>query len=405
MLRVLSSRIGAATIGLVACGMLGTEASAHNCVGEMHYTAEGKLQVELGSNFSSKTGVSLEPIRDVEVRLRRDNRPGSELTSNVVTTNESGNYKAHGCFARDTNGILAGGSPIEITIQARFRSDDLKLRNANLIDSNWHTVGRFTDRDGGTNDVGVRTYNRSGNVIDQEFDTQAQIWWLYKRELDRFTARGVDIPGRVTVTFPHNSPFFTANTGFAMGRDLFLGADDGPNNPEEPDTMIHELGHAVHTTHFSGDVVSGCLIDAHHQPASNWRSSRCSGFSEGLSEAGSEYLLDRHYSTPVESPASIARMRNPGNSFPFRVLRSLDDVERTDVGWMNFFRYLFQADEWDPNGLTARPGCTATDVKFFQLVRALEAENFALPRRDDPGGAANSGAPGGRFRSSGLGHL
>lgn len=379
MPKKITHRATAAAIGLVA--LISTPAFGHNCVGEMHYTAEGKLQLELGRNLANRTGISLEPMRDIQVRLRRDGRPGSELTSNVVSTDENGNYKAHGCFARDTNGILAGGDPITITIQARLRSDDLKLRDANLIDSDWHTVGRFTDRDGGTNDVGVRTYNRAGNIIDGEYDTQAQIWWLYKRELERFDKRGLGIPGRVSVTFPHNAPR-DPDGAYMIGRDIFLGADDGPNNTREPDTQLHEAVHLLHVEHLKGDFSPGCIADAHHQPASNWRSSRCSGFSEGLAEAGSKFLLDRHYNENLVSnappPVSVAQMRNPGGFWPATPLRSLDDVERTDVGWENFFRYLIQGDEWGPNGLTARAGCSATDVKFFQLIRALRDENFNM---------------------------
>lgn len=373
------AHVGKAVIGLAAWGAFTTASVAHDCVAEMHYTAEGKIQLELGNNFAKKTAQTLVPLENVQIRLRRDKHPGSELTSTTVSTDKDGNYIAHGCFARDTNGVLTGGKDIEITIQARFRSDELKLRDANLLDNEWHTVGRYKDRDGGTNDVGVRTYNRAGNITAPEYDELAQIWWLYSREMDRFAKRGAGITKRVTVTYPHNAPRDAA-TAYAVGRDIFLGSDDGPHDKDEPVVMIHELFHAWHATRLSGDFTSGCILDAHHQPASSWASSRCSGFSEGLAQAGARYLMDRHYRTAVSAPASIATMRRPGNNFPWSPLRTLDDVERTDTGWENIFRYLFAQNEWAPNGLTpSYAACSAKDVKLFELLRALQDENFSLP--------------------------
>lgn len=369
-----------------------TSAEAHKCVGEMHYTAEGKITVRLGANLSRRTGVAEEPLHDIQVRLRRNNRPGSELTSNTVTTDENGNFKAHGCFARDTNGVLAGGNPIEITVQARFRSDRLKLRNANLIDSNWHDVHTYADQDGGTRDLPTITYNEP-NAIAAEFDNFAEIWWFYSRELDRFAKRGVRLAKRISVTYPHNNPVMPDTTGYVFGRDIFLGSDDHPGDFSEPHTMAHEFVHSYQALRLDGYLAPGCLLDAHHQPASNWRSSRCSGFMEGMAEAGARYLLEKHYNRSVATtvddpddlmvPASVSEMRNPqtvGRSlvtnFP---VRSMDDVERTDAGWLNFFLYLFAEDEWTPAGLTASIGCSSpTDVKLFQLFRALEAEQIGM---------------------------
>lgn len=365
---------------------------AHNCVGEMHYTAEGKITVNLGTNFSRRTGIDEEPLHDIQVRLRRANRPGSELTSNTVTTDANGNYKAHGCFARDTNGILSGGNPIEITVQARFRSDRLKLRNANLIDTNWHDIHTYTDRNGGTLDLPTITYNEP-NAIAAEFDTFAQIWWVYSRELDRFAKRGVGLTDRISVTYPHNSLFYPEETAHVVGKNNYLGSDDGPNDWEEPWTMLHEIMHSYHALRLDGNAAPGCLVDAHHQPPSSWRSSRCSGFMEGLSEAGARYLLQKHYNQSIEAdtidpddlmvPAPVSEMRDPdgaGGSFVtnFPVL-SMDDVERTDAGWLNLFLYLFAQDEWTPAGLVPPTICSsAKDVKLFQLLRALEAEQLGM---------------------------
>lgn len=365
---------------------------AHDCVGEMHYTAEGKIELRLGTNFARRTGLSVEPMNDIEVRLRRDNRPGSELTSNTVSTDQNGNFKAHGCFARDTNGILGGGNPIEITVQARFRSDRLKLRNANMIDSNWHDIHRYTDRDGGNRDVGTITYNEL-NIIDGEFDTFAEIWWLYSRELDRFQKRGVGFDKRISVTYPHNSVFYPDTTAHVIGKNNYLGSDDGPDDWDEPLVMLHEIMHSYHALRLDGNAAPGCLMDAHHQAPSNWRSSRCSGFMEGLAEAGARYLLDKHYGLSTEAsvpqtealvtPASTSEMRNPtaagGSLVTGFAVRTMDDAERTDAGWLNFFLYLFTENEWSPNGLAPRNPCSsAMDVKLFQLLRALEAESLAM---------------------------
>ena len=105
-------------------------------------------------------------------------------------------------------------------------------------------------------------------------------------------------------------------------------------------------------------------------------SARCSGFTEGIAESVALEVMNGRYGNTRRSPVST-RDLNEGLTFDDPILTQRD-LEQTDNGWKQFFRYLFRSDEWAPNDLPSLPVCDARDVTPFQLLRALATVRFPV---------------------------
>lgn len=368
-------------------------ASAHNCVGETHYSASGRIQTVLTQVLREKTGLNAVDLRGVEVRLSRikDSRrpvgdPERSASGPKARTDATGNFSVHGCFARDSNGILPGGDNIELAIEVRYKSDELQIRRPDGV--NWWVIDSWMDR-GGTNRARgtIVIPETNFNLLPQGFErlfvinTHANIWWVFDRELRNFRDHGITFTNRVTVTYPHDSLVVTDGSSYAITR-IYLNVDDGPQFAGGPGTMLHELIHIWHVKNLSGNTNPNCLIGANHQAPSNLLSNRCTGFMEGISEAISERLMHRRYGRRPDSaikPVSRAALAaGSSNRFPSFPITSLSDLERTDDGWEQFFRLLFTRNEWASDIAIVPLDCGIADIGIYKLMNALEAVHYNL---------------------------
>lgn len=342
------------------------------------YTFEGRLQAKLSSHLQNMGNPSPVDLSNVQVRVVR--AKGSKLRGKTAdtVTGPNGHFKITKKFAKNRSGFgVPGKKDIRFNIDVRFRNNSLKIRKGGWGKVNWHTIARVRDQNGGTNNVGSRIFGaHTHRELNKDLAVKhAQIFWIYQKAIQKFESEGIGFPSRVTVTYPHKNIFMKKDKGFAVN-NAFLGQDDHPGNRDEPRTMMHELIHVWHAQHLPGNATIKCIFDGHHNDPDKLFPSRCSGFTEGLAEALGRELSYELFGKPKPVPETMEALREAkaGKSY---ALNDIQDAQRSDLGWENFFLFVMRSNEWavfdsvNSSAVSCNPG----NVSVYEILSVLKQEN------------------------------
>lgn len=339
------------------------------------YTFEGRLRTQLSDRLEGLEGSTAVDLEGVQIRVVRKGSPRNSTVGVHDLTDASGEFSVTQRFDSDRGGIFGGGD-IRFKVQARFRNDDLKIRKGGLLRNNWFTIAEVQGRNGEDFDVS----DGLGVVLDRDdlVGEHAQIWWVYQRALQRLDAEGLGLPRKLTVTYPqqHAYRLNDREASFAI-HNVFIGSDDGPDDNDAPETMMHEMFHVWHVRHLRGDASPKCIADAHHKSPERWASSRCSGFMEGFAQAAAEEFSRIVFGANRTDANTLQAMRNgpEGNSYS---IRTTGEAERTDEGWENFLTFMWQDNVWTTFSSVSDATCNPTDVPLFDFLEALQEENMRV---------------------------
>lgn len=373
----LAAREGGATLapsaGPAACGGAGNR----------DYVFEGRLRVIGAHDGAAKD------LAGVQLRVVREKSPVRGLQGFHATTDADGEFEIECTFARDRNGAAPGGRKIRFAIQARFRNDDLRVRKGGWGKNNWFTIAnrRGCHRSGGAFKA-PECLEFSFDDIDVDLSTDdlkgkhAYVWWFYTTVMDTLAARGLGTGERplfrrqLTVTYPdrHIKNWWSKVRGKDTNSFFIFNVHLEPGDWDDRRTMLHELMHRWDVAYTRGTASLVCLFDAHHKSPERWGSSRCSGFMEGFAEASAWALRRVHFGGPALTPLTHWEMRTADPGWLDFEIDTLDEAERTDVGWMNFLAFLWTGYEFAPFS-SADPGwCNPSDVSFYEVLEAIAAE-------------------------------
>lgn len=352
--------------------------AASTATAKKMYTFKGTLNVELTD--VKYTGNQVKPLKRVQLRVVREKSPTKGAVGKHTVTNEYGEFQINRKFAKDRNGILPGGKNLRFLIQARFRNPKLKVRKGGWLKNNWFTIAKEQGKGGGNFNLKTLTFNRNSEKHDLNNDLagkHAQIWWVYTRMLNKLQKNHVPLQKRITVIYPDKHVY-----GIGSDRSWFLHKVhlDKTLFNDKPEwctnTMIHELMHQWDIEHMTGEKSLNCLIAVHHKSPKKPLSSRCAGFMEGFAEAFTLKFSNMYFGGKKFEPLSHKTLRN-GN-FPYIPqynITNKNEAERSDIGWLNFFTFLWTQNE-SPHigGAAPTSTCNLTDVSVYEVLRMLRDE-------------------------------
>lgn len=392
------SRDGLALALVIACASLlvvltgGEPAFAQQCGGG------GNKDYYFGGQLMLDDGDDTRPLPGVQIKIVRQGSPFKGIQSPDVVTDANGEFQVHCKFLRDRNGAAApGGKKVRFEIRGRFRGPELRVRKGGWFKNNWFLVGRERgcNRDnkpllpgvGACKDFRHNNVNKTWDT-DSRAGQHASLWLFYHDLMDRLDQHNVGLTfdrfgvtqgkRKLTVTYPDRNigNWFRQNILNQNARSFYLiniHLAQGDWNATE--TLIHEAIHRWDVGHTRGHAALVCLFDAHHQSPDNWRSSRCSGYEEGLAEAVAQKLHQLHYGggPPDTLTHWDLRTANP-DGLDYQV-ENRDEAERTDIGWQNLFTLLWTEDEFGSFWSAGDADwCDPSDVRVYRVLQALKAD-------------------------------
>lgn len=330
-----------------------------------NYTFEGTIQLRHNSDPQPLEGVG------IKVVTKRGLTRG--VSGVHGRTDANGEFRINCQFSASAPGPKRKH---DFRVLARFRNDDLKIRKGGWFKNNWHQVGSTN----GCNGSGkpLISCNDEPDRTDKTFDTStkegkhAYLFWFYSHLQTQMRGHGLGLHDRpvfskkLAVTYPDKS-IISDGSWFLFNIHL----EQGDWNDHR--VMIHEWMHRWDVGTARGEDHFACLADftAHHEhPDENFTASRCSGYMEGFAEATAQRLtitlpdVDHAYGAPVTLAA--LRGRNPP-------IDSLEDAQRTDIGWENFLKLFWTNNEWDAIGGNSgwQSDCDPPDISVIEMLQII----------------------------------